>query len=746
VTVGVNSVADAGTDAMTTVCDQGAAIDLFLELGGTPDGGGSWTDPNGNAHTNTFDPSSDPAGIYTYTLAGQAPCPGASASVTLTLEVAPDAGLDALVEICGGGASFQLVDSLDGAPQLSGTWVDPNGAAFSGTFVPGLSPNGNYIYTVTGIVCPSDQAILTVSQLPGPNAGGGNSIALCDDGAPIALIDSLLGTPDATGSWTDPNGDPAGLVFDPLTMPGGPYTYTVQGNGICPDVSSILIITVAQSVDAGTAGAATLCSDAGPFDLFAALNGTPQSGGTWTDPNGDPTPGLFDPLVGPTGSYTYTVAAPAPCPAASATLIVEVTPAPDAGSDATTAYCESGLISSLLTELGGAPDPGGQWADPNGVAFGGTLDPATDLPGTYTYVVQGVAPCANDTASLVVAIVSPADAGEDGSTMVCSNDLPFDLLPLLEGTPQPGGGWSGPSGATSGTIDPSVMLGGIYTYTVAGTPPCPDAQADVLVDIIPVPVAQIIIDMADGCAPVVVQFSTDHQGGGDVLWDFGNGENSTDLFPGPVTYPFAGSYGVSLFIDAGNGCTRLIEAPGAVEVFDKPEAAFTALPEVPTTFSPEVYFHNLSTGASSYWWTFADLGHSEEVHPLFTFPSEQAGEYEVCLEAMVAPSCSDTVCSVITIEAAMDVYVPNAFTPDGNGQNESFRPVSVGLDPDQYEFLVFDRWGQVLFRTTDPEEAWDGNYASGSPVPQGVYVWRLIAKDLYSPNRVERIGHVTLVR
>ena len=94
----------------------------------------------------------------------------------------------------------------------------------------------------------------------------------------------------------------------------------------------------------------------------------------------------------------------------------------------------------------------------------------------------------------------------------------------------------------------------------------------------------------------------------------------------------------------------------------------------------------------------------------------------------------------------MDVYVPNAFTPDGNGQNESFRPVSVGLDPDQYEFLVFDRWGQVLFRTTDPEEAWDGNYASGSPVPQGVYVWRLIAKDLYSPNRVERIGHVTLVR
>ncbi|MCB9193057.1 MAG: hypothetical protein H6597_00870 [Flavobacteriales bacterium] len=70
-----NSAADAGTDAMTTVCDQGAAIDLFLELGGTPDGGGAWTDPNGNAHTNTFDPSSDPAGIYTYTLAGQAPCP-----------------------------------------------------------------------------------------------------------------------------------------------------------------------------------------------------------------------------------------------------------------------------------------------------------------------------------------------------------------------------------------------------------------------------------------------------------------------------------------------------------------------------------------------------------------------------------------------------------------------------------------------------------------------------------------------
>ncbi|MCB9193051.1 MAG: gliding motility-associated C-terminal domain-containing protein [Flavobacteriales bacterium] len=746
VTVGVNSAADAGTDAMTTVCDQGAAIDLFLELGGTPDGGGSWTDPNGNAHTNTFDPSSDIAGIYTYALAGQAPCPGASATISIALESAPDAGLDALVQICGGSASFTLLDSLGGSPQATGTWVDPNGTAFGGTFVPGVSVNGTYTYTVAGTACPSDQATLMVTQLPGPNAGQSNAIALCDDGLSIVMTDSLLGMPDANGTWTDPNGDPTGGLFDPSFMQGGTYTYTVPGNAVCPSVSSTLTIALSGSVTAGTAGAAEICSDAGVFDLFTALNGNPDPGGSWTDPNGDPIGGLFDPSTGTTGSYTYTVAAVVPCPAASATIIVEVTQAPDAGEDAVSSFCDQAAPVALLAQLGGTPTAGGQWTDPDGMATTGTFDPSTGTTGTYVYVAPGMAPCTNDTAMLTIAVVPGVDAGQDGSTSVCSDDPVFDLFPLLEGSPQPGGTWSGPDGSISGSVDPSSMTGGVYTYTIAGTPPCPDAQADVVVDVIPVPDAQIFMDATNGCAPVEVQFSTDHSGGGDILWTFGNGEISTDLLPPPVEYPDPGSYDVSLFIDPGNGCTGLFELADAVQVHEKPEAAFDALPEVPTTFAPEVYFHNTSIGATSYWWTFDDLGHSEDVHPLFTFPSEQPGTYEVCLEAIVAPTCSDTTCTLITIEAAMNVYVPNAFTPDGNGQNESFRPISVGLDPDQYEFLVFDRWGQVLFRTTDPEEAWDGNYAGGSPVPQGVYVWKLNAKDLYSPNRVERIGHVTLVR
>ncbi|MCB9193054.1 MAG: hypothetical protein H6597_00855 [Flavobacteriales bacterium] len=74
----MNSAADAGADAMTTVCDEARRSTCSRSWAAHADGGGSWTDPNGNAHTSTFDPSSDPAGIYTYTLAGRHRAPGDS--------------------------------------------------------------------------------------------------------------------------------------------------------------------------------------------------------------------------------------------------------------------------------------------------------------------------------------------------------------------------------------------------------------------------------------------------------------------------------------------------------------------------------------------------------------------------------------------------------------------------------------------------------------------------------------------
>ena len=92
-------------------------------------------------------------------------------------------------------------------------------------------------------------------------------------------------------------------------------------------------------------------------------------------------------------------------------------------------------------------------------------------------------------------------------------------------------------------------------------------------------------------------------------------------------------------------------------------------------------------------------------------------------------------------------FIPNAFTPDGDPLNHSFLPVfTSGFDPQDYHLLIFNRWGEVIFESYNSANGWDGNYASGEPVADGVYVYAIDFGDLLSDERYEVRGHVTLLR
>ncbi|MBK7942657.1 MAG: gliding motility-associated C-terminal domain-containing protein [Flavobacteriales bacterium] len=747
VTVTVTSTPDAGTDGAITVCDAGAAVGLFAQLGGTPDAGGSWTDPLGNAHSGSFDPSTDAAGVYTYTLAALAPCLGDQSTVTVTVTSTPDAGVDGAITVCDAGAAVGLFAQLGGTPDAGGSWTDPNGAAFGGLFDPGSDPAGAYTYSVTGTVCPAATSTVQVTVLAGPDAGVDNNLTLCSSGAITDLFLSLGGTPDAGGTWTDPNGVATTSSFDPTNDPAGTYTYTVSGNGQCPNDLASVTVAVQAAAFAGTAGSLSLCSNGVVTDLFAQLGGAAQPGGSWTDPNGASTTALFDPATGTPGTYTYLVSGLPPCPDASATVLVGVTEAPDAGQDAAVTLCSSDGPQSLTGLLGGSPDGGGTWTGPGGTTTGAAIDPAAAASGTYQYVVAAITPCTNDTAALTLSVQPAPDAGTNSALSACANAAPIDLAALLGPDADTGGTWNAPNGQAIGAlIDPGTAASGTYTYTVSGTAPCPDATAEVQITIIPVPDPQVFVAMSDGCAPALVDLSTDHQGPGSFLWDLGNGTTSDSTVVVGALYDQPGTYDITLTIDAGNGCSATVVVQDAVAVFERPVAAFTMLPPVVSTLDPKVYFNNTSIGATAYSWDFGGLGGSTAADPVFDFPDALEGQYEVCLIAYAAPTCADTLCQPITVSPELVVNVPNAFTPDGDGINDGFRPVTVGVDPDQYVFRITDRWGQVLFSTNDPEAAWDGRYANGEEVQQGVYIWQLEAKGSTTTARVARTGHVTLVR
>ena len=102
----------------------------------------------------------------------------------------------------------------------------------------------------------------------------------------------------------------------------------------------------------------------------------------------------------------------------------------------------------------------------------------------------------------------------------------------------------------------------------------------------------------------------------------------------------------------------------------------------------------------------------------------------------------------ITIEEDHTLWLPLAFTPNGDGENDTFYPFGVGLNPQRYTFEIFNRFGEVLFRTNDRDAQWDGRDKGGNALPTGVYVWRLVYRDVTAPisNDRERFGSVTLIR
>ena len=475
VTITETAAPNAGSNSSETVCSNGATFNMRLELGGTPQVGGTWTKPGGAAHVGqNFDPGVDPPGDWTYTVTGSGPCANASAVLSIVVIDEPDAGTNGSATVCTTDADFALLSELGGSPDNNGTWTAPGGTAFGGTFSPGVHAGGVYTYTVAGqSPCAADVSTVTITLNQAPDAGGNASVSKCSNNAVFSLFNTLTGTPDTGGSWSGPS--PTTGNFNPATMLPGVYTYTVTGSGPCSPTSATVTVSVSTAPDAGGNATAAVCSNFAAFSLFDALTGDPDNNGTWTAPGAVPHGSNYDPTTDASGVYTYTVPGVAPCAADVATVTVSETQAPSAGASTILSVCSDDPITLMFPLLVGATG-GGTWTKPNGTAHPpGNYDPANPNhpPGVYTYTVQGSGPCADAQATVTVTENIAARAGNDGSTTVCSNGSVFNLLTVLSGGPQGTGTWTAPGGGPSnGTFTPGTSATGVYRYVVTGIFPC----------------------------------------------------------------------------------------------------------------------------------------------------------------------------------------------------------------------------------------------------------------------------------
>jgi len=114
------------------------------------------------------------------------------------------------------------------------------------------------------------------------------------------------------------------------------------------------------------------------------------------------------------------------------------------------------------------------------------------------------------------------------------------------------------------------------------------------------------------------------------------------------------------------------------------------------------------------------------------------------LIAISTEGCVDTTELILTVNEVVQLYVPNAFTPNGDGVNDIFSPIG-NLDTDEgYSFLIYNRWGELVYLSNQPNENWDGTF-KGMPIREGIYVWKLNFMDTKAVKH-EKMGHVFLCR
>jgi gliding motility-associated-like protein len=178
-------------------------------------------------------------------------------------------------------------------------------------------------------------------------------------------------------------------------------------------------------------------------------------------------------------------------------------------------------------------------------------------------------------------------------------------------------------------------------------------------------------------------------------------------------------------------------------ILKNPTAAFRADPAIPAklSFPVTIDFFNESTDADSYLWDFGDGTTSTDFSPSHEYT--QIGDYDVTLTAFKSDVCEATVVQgKLVIRAEGSIFIPNTFTPNGDGINDEFVVSLTNLR--SYHIKIFNRWGETLFESNSIFDNWKGLYGNSS-LPVGTYYYLINAIDI-KRNPIKRSGSVTLIR
>jgi gliding motility-associated-like protein len=745
----VTSGPEAGTlNGTASVC-----VGNTTTITSNGDTGGAWTSSNNSIATVSL--SGVVTGVavgsatITYTVNGAGSCTGSDfAILSITVTPGPEAGtLSGTASVCVGNTT-----TITSNGDIGGAWTSSNSSiatvSASGVVSGVAAGSVTITYTVNGSgSCPgSDLATLSITVIAAPEAGTLSGTAtVC-----VGNTTTITSNGDTGGAWTSSNNSIATVsasgVVTGVVVGSATITYTVNGSGSCTasDIAT-LSITVTPGPEAGTlSGTASVC-----VGNTTTITSNGDTGGTWTSSNSSiatvSASGVVSGVAAGSVTITYTVNGSGSCPGTDfSTLTITVLSGPNAGVISGI----STLCQGTTTTLSTSGDAGGVWSSSNTavatVSLSGVITTIGSGTATITYTVSGSANgCtgANATASASTTVtITPIPLIVVNSPIICAGQSA--TLTAIPSSPGGSYNWVTTGQTTSFiSVTPAVTTDYQIIYSINGCSSTPGIATVTVNQSTPI---SFTTDVATGCVPLTVTL-TSSLNSGTCVWDLGNGQTLNGC---TATYTLTqpGCYDISL-ISTNNGCTSSALEDDVVCVDSSPIAAFSSSVTSFDELVEEVNFFNLSTGAISYLWNFGNGQSSTAINPFYTFNEANNGAF-VQLIAYSQNGCTDTAKLSIGYQEGEVFYVPNCFTPDGDEYNNMFFPIFYsGYDPNNFEMLIYDRWGELVFETRNVLKGWDGCYGiNGRRAQDGTYIWKITFKNMLNDKRQQVLGHVNLIR
>lgn len=284
-----------------------------------------------------------------------------------------------------------------------------------------------------------------------------------------------------------------------------------------------------------------------------------------------------------------------------------------------------------------------------------------------------------------------------------------------------------------------------------------DANGDTLTDCMyilvnPQPVADFIASDTVLCSNEVLTLTNQSMPlvGLNSTWLL-NGQatsNQTNITFSPNV---PGVFDITLIVNSAAGCSDSLTLSNYITVVDSPIAAFDFSPDIIQVGDQSIQFTDASIGQINNWfWTvnFANnIETSTQQNPTFSIPSNTSSEFSVVLEVTNEAGCSSSATSIISIFENATIFIPNAFSPDGNELNQYFQIEGNKIDPSDFSMQIFNRWGELIFESNNIEIGWNGNYGpNNTAAPSGVYTYQVRYRFDGMQESKTIQGHLSLLR